>query len=346
MKNDKRSRRRGKVAAMACALGTLLCASCMTLTERPRDVVQAATLPDLSGLAWVEGDLFIGVHDAKRNAEKSAWPRISLVKLPRSELEGVTWTSLKVQFPGPDGPSSDLESASRLPGGRGFIFAESGQEGQGARRIFFADDKNGALNIRRAIDWPVPIENVEAMEVCEVAGQLVFLYAERAEGRPETRLRWATLSLDPVAFGPFKEVTYAGVDPVGTGARPMVALTVDSDGLIYSVSAYDSGSDDGPFRSVVWRIGRVMADAHGRPQVRLSRGERLATLDGLKVESIAVRESKEGGKQVFVGTDDEHYGGILRLLPASTVVADRRPAKGSGRLPPVRSSESGAKSWD
>jgi hypothetical protein len=41
----------------------------------------------------------------------------------------------------------------------------------------------------------------------------------------------------------------------------------------------------------------------------------LANLDGLKVESIVVREPIEGGKQIYVGTDDEHYGGIIRLLP-------------------------------
>jgi len=39
-------------------------------------------------------------------------------------------------------------------------------------------------------------------------------------------------------------------------------------------------------------------------------------LDGLKVESITVRESEKSGKQVYVGTDDEHYGGIIRLLPS------------------------------
>jgi hypothetical protein len=53
---------------------------------------------------------------------------------------------------------------------------------------------------------------------------------------------------------------------------------------------------------------------------------RLATLDGLKVESIAVRESSEDGRQLYIGTDDEHYGGILRQLP------DRLPH----RLPPER----------
>jgi hypothetical protein len=146
-------------------------------------------LPDLSGLVWVEDDLFIGVHDAKRNAEKYYWPRVSLVRLPKSEMEGVT--------------------------------------------------------------WPVPIENVEATEVCRVGRQLVFLYAERAEGLLATKLRWAALSLNPPEIGSFKEVTYEGMDPAGKGARPIVALAVDADGFIYGASAYDPGTDDGPFRSVV-----------------------------------------------------------------------------------------------
>jgi hypothetical protein len=272
-------------------------------------------LPDLSGLAWIEDDLFIGVHDTKRDTEHNHRPRISLVRLPKSKIEGVTWESLDLKFPGPEGPSSDLESAGRIPGGKGFLFAESGQGGEGARRIFFAVYSNGTLNIESQISWPVPVENVEATEVCQVGRQLVFLYAERAEGLSVTKLRWATLSLNPPELGTFKEVTYGCLDPVGKCARPIVALAVDSDGFIYSASAYDPGNDDGPFRSVVWRIGKMTADEEGKPQVELSEGKRLATLDGLKVESIAVRESDDGGRQVYVGTDDERYGGIIRLLP-------------------------------
>ncbi len=305
-----------KLSFVAIALGIAMLMGCATtISAHPQGVARASTLPDLSGLAWVEDDLFIGVHDAKRNSEKYYWPRISLVRLPKSEIEGVTWQSLDLKFPGPEGPSSDLESASHIPGGKGFLFAESGQEGEGARRIFFAVYRNGTLNIESQVTWPVPVENVEAIEVCQVGQQLVFLYAERAEGLPATKLGWATLSLNPLEFGAFKEVTYEGVDPVGKGARPIVALAVDTDGSIYGVSVYDSGNDDGPFRSVVWRIGKMIVDEQGNPQVELSDGKRLATLDGVKVESIAVRESDKAGKEVYVGTDDEHYGGIIRLLP-------------------------------
>jgi len=307
-----------KFSFVTFALSAAILIGCATPNlAHPQGVVRASTLPDLSGLAWVKDDLFISVHDAKRNSDKIDWPRVTLVRLPQSKLEGVTWQSLDLDFPGPDGPSSDLESVSSIPGGMGFLFAESGQEGAGARRIFFAAYNNDTLKIESQVPWPVPVENVEATEVCQVGRQLVFLYAERAEGRASTKIKWATLSLHPLEFGSFKAVAYEGVDPVGQGTRPIVALAVDADGFIYSASAYDPGNDDGPFRSVAWRIGKMIADKNGEPLVQLSESKRLATLDGLKIESITVRESDQGSKQVYVGTDDEHYGGIIRLLPSA-----------------------------
>jgi len=277
--------------------------------------VRPQTLLDLSGLAWVADDLFLGIHDAKDNPEKHDWPRMSLIRLPKSELDGVEWKPVQLQFPGPQGRASDLESACSIPGGKGFLVCESGQEGTQDRRIFHVVYRDRRLTIDSHIKWPVPITNVEGTEVCQVGNLLVFLYAERSDSQPSTKLRWATMSLKPLAIGDFQEVTYKGVDPTGPGARPIVALDVDRDGHIYSVSAYDSGSDSGPYRSVVWRIGQVTMCPAGRPVVRLGNAQRLATLDGLKVESVAVRQKRNGVKQVYVGTDDEFYGGILRLLP-------------------------------
>jgi hypothetical protein len=36
----------------------------------------------------------------------------------------------------------------------------------------------------------------------------------------------------------------------------------------------------------------------------------------MKTESIAVREPKDGKKWIYVGTDDEHYGGVIRVIPS------------------------------
>jgi len=273
-----------------------------------------ATLPDLSGLAWVGGGEFLGVHDAKDTPEKRNWPRVSLIRLPESEKEGLIWRPLEVSFPGAPGPASDLESACTLPRGRGFLLCESGQEGDN-RRIFHVRLADGELRVVSWAKWPVPVKNVEATEACEVGGELVFLHAERAEGMPATTVRWARLSLDPLAFGPFDGVPYEARDPKGPGARPLVALAADPDGVLYGVSAFDSGRDDGPYRSTVWRIGRVTADARGRPRVTLGPAQHLADVAGFKVESIAVRVLPDGCKQIYIGTDDEHFGGVLRPIP-------------------------------
>ena len=111
------------------------------------------------------------------------------------------------------------------------------------------------------------------------------------------------------------QIDWPAIDPLGPRARAVSALTLDAAGRIYLASTLDPG-EHGPFRSVVWRIGVLTAGTDGRPQVRLGPAERIATLDGCKVESLALRLLPDGGAQLFAGTDDEHYGGILRPLPA------------------------------
>ena len=314
------------VAAIAVAASLLITAPA-ALPGRSEESGRARSLPDLSGLAWVEDDLFLAVHDAKPSARKPESPRVSLVRLPRSKREGVRWEPLTLAAPGAGGPISDLESVSRLPGGQGFLLAESGQGGSKARRLFLASYRDGRLSLDAQVPWPVPVKNVEATEVVQVGRQLLFLYAERADGHGETLLRWAPMSLNPLAFGAFREVIYRSGDPVGEGARPIAALAADAQGNLYGASTYDSGNDGGPFRSVVWRIGRISTGADGQPQVDLSAPTRLATLDGLKVESLAVRESRQHGSQLFIGTDDENYGGILRPLPAGVPPDRPRPPR-------------------
>jgi hypothetical protein len=39
------------------------------------------------------------------------------------------------------------------------------------------------------------------------------------------------------------------------------------------------------------------------------------------VEAIAVRQAAGGNPEIFVGTDDENYGGIIRRLPDSGAVS-------------------------
>jgi hypothetical protein len=296
------------LAALVVSLCGLALAACLTL---PRGGPGA--MPDLSGLAWLDGDLFVAVHDAKRLGE-GARVRASLVRLPRSEA-GPTWTPLDVVWPADHGPSHDLEAITRIPGTPTFLLLESGDDATAFRRIFVADFTGGALRIRHVAGWPVPVRNVEGAAVARVGAAFVFVFAERAHGDAATRLTWMPLTLDPLAFGAPRDTLFRSPDPVGPDARPVSALDADSRGHLYAVSATDPG-EAGPYRSVVWEIGIVRAGLDGRPEVALlSDPIRRATLDGLKVEGLAVREARPGAVELFVGTDDEWHGAVLRPLP-------------------------------
>ena len=279
---------------------------------------QASDLPDLSGLAWLGGDCFLAVHDAKIDGE-SGNPRASLIYLP-TDTQGVHWKRQGLDFRGPK--SNDLESAARIPGTMDVLLAESGDNGNPRfQRIFKAHVEDNRVRIIDVTRWPVAIHNVEATAVAVLGDRFVFLFAERAQNLSSTDLRWAVFDPETLSFGPFRSVTFSNPDPK-TFNRPQVAMDLDSSGLIYISSAFDAEAaelpdpDNGPFTSAVFCIGEL-TEVSGEPEVILFDTPRLkGTLNGFKVESVAVRESDEFGLQIFVGTDDENYGATLRLLPS------------------------------
>ena len=273
-------------------------------------------IPDFSGLAWVEGDTFLALHDAKYPEEKDR-VRASLMLLPRS-LDGITLKPLAIDWPTPQGPSSDLESIARIPGTNSFLLTESGEERddrQQFRRVFLTELRNGQLVFLSFTELPATVKNIEGSTVWKTGNRLIFAFAERADGLSRTEFYWADLELQPLRVGAFRKTYFSPVGFTGANRRPVSAIEVDSLGRIYIASAYDTEDDNGPFTSVIWRAGRFQNDRKGgaRP-VFLSRPQRLATLDGVKVESLAVREMKKGVVELFAGTDDENYGGAVRPI--------------------------------
>lgn len=295
----------------------LLCAGAGGCGPSAPDVADQP--PDLSGLAWLDGDTFLGAHDAKVPGR----PRVSLLRLPAgadAKSQRLRWEPVALPWPAP-GPAMDLESAARVPGTPFVLLAESGQasdkDGGQFRRLFLVEHRDGRLRLRRTTEWPVPVQNVEGTAVARAGDRLVFVYAERAQGLKVTTIRWATITVEPaISFGPFREVTLPSPIPVGPQARPVTDIAVADDGAIYVASAVDPDADDGPYASSVWRVGRVGIGAGGEPEVTVDdRPHRVATADGFKIEGLAVRARPGGPHQVFVGTDDEHFGGALRPLP-------------------------------
>jgi len=277
---------------------------------------QAPHPTDVSGLAWIAADSFLVVHDAKV-PEELDWPRLSIVRLPDS-AGGPIWHALEPAWPPNADPSHDLESIARIPGSNTFILLESGDDGTAYRRMFIGELENATLRIRPVDSWPGTQFNVEAAEVIRVGASFYFLFAERAHGERGTWLMWTPLTPSESKIGRWDEIGrifLPTIDPSGPDARPVSALAVDSSGRIYIASTQDSEVDSGPFRSVVWRIGGIHRTDGDQLRVALSDPpERLASIDGFKVESLAIRELEPGRVELFIGMDDEAYGGTIRPL--------------------------------
>jgi hypothetical protein len=275
-----------------------------------------STLPDLSGMTWLSGDVFLAVHDAKNDAEEGGRPRVSIVDAATTP-EGVRWRPLRVRWPAPRGPSNDLESVARIPGTRLVLLVESGDDGSGFQRMFLAEPTGGRMRIHETVRWPNPVRNVEGSAVARLGGQLVFVYAERRQGSAATKVRWARMRLDRLSFGPFRQARLDVPTTLGTN-RPVVAIDVDGEGRVVIAAAFDPDDDNGPFSSGVFRAGKLQLGPGAEPVFRPApKPALLAAANGLKIESVAFRTKPGGDRELFYGTDDENYGAVLRqvLLP-------------------------------
>ena len=140
---------------------------------------------DFSGIGFVGHEDLLAVHDAKRGSDRA---RVSRVHLPDTEAALHT-EAVAVEAGNGQWPGTDLESIAPIPGTSLVLMAESGggrRVGEAAPRIFLAEYRRGQIFILDAADWPVPVENVEGTAVAGAAGDLVFLFAERAEGNRST----------------------------------------------------------------------------------------------------------------------------------------------------------------
>jgi hypothetical protein len=269
-------------------------------------------LPDLSGLAWLGGDHFVGVHDAK-NPDELDRPRVSVLTLPTGP-EGMLSRTVDIDWPDPLGPSSDLESVASIPGTDDLLFAESGDDNDpDFRRLFLARWDGEDIRVIGSTIWPVDIFNVEATAVAAVAGGHIFVYAERAEGEPSTQIRWADFEPADLTFGRFSSVTFDNPDP-DRANRPVVGMDIDTKGNLYVVSAFDPDEDDGPFQSSIYVVGRFVGGEGGPALILDEVPELIGRVDGFKTESVSVREVNDA-VEVFIGTDDENLGNVMRPLP-------------------------------
>jgi hypothetical protein len=322
------------LSALALVVGVLGgCGSSDSGQDVKRDATTSARTyrapQDFSGIAFLEQEIFpqqeafLVVHDAKFDTEERDQPRVSLVKTPTS-LDGiqvVPQTSLKFDL-----IPNDLESVAIVPGRKGALLAESGvsSDPDQAMIYYITWDAELTFRVESANKWPTDVTNVEATAVASIGDKLWFLYAERADGLKTTQIRGTELNIGnhgTLQFGD-KWTSERFTPPVPeepADARPASALNIDTDGTIYVASAFDPG-DLGPFKSAVWDAGTVAVDSADDLVLNLTdKPVAVAISDGLKIEAIALNADKSV-RPIFIGMDDEDYGGALRPLSKTSLL--------------------------
>jgi hypothetical protein len=269
-------------------------------------------LPDFSGLTWLKEDSFLAVHDSKSLDPNQS--RVSLITLPKSS-QGLEWRPLTINWESVGGIAMDLESISKIPETNLFILAESSNYKKHRGRLFLMKFENSTLKPIAVTNWPQNIINIEAIATTKLNNQFYFFYAERGADQPSTNICWTTLSLEPFSIGKCHATNFKTPDPT-PHIRQISDIKIDASGNIYIASALDPNQNNGPFKSSVWKIGKVELDQTNLPQITLAQNNNaIAEIDGFKVESLALRPSVKKEPEIFIGTDDENYGGAIRLLP-------------------------------
>lgn len=282
--------------------------------------------PDLSGLAWLKDNAFLAVHDAKAPGQT----RVSVVFEPQSAA-GPLVRPLRIR--GADPEPFDLESITRVPPKWGapadappsFLLAESGSNPR-FRRIFHATYREGdEITLRHVGDHSLFLEraDVESLAALRVGERLLVFSAGRAEGQRRALVAGQPITVDGEPRDPVggEELNFNVLipEPSGPRVRQISDLVFDPSGYLYASTAEDPGVDTGPYRSSVWRVGWARTEGGAftfEPEKDGDRHRpaRVATVDGMKIESLAFRELRPGFGELFFGTDDESYGGALRSL--------------------------------
>ncbi|MDG1808853.1 MAG: hypothetical protein P8I27_13240, partial [Pirellulaceae bacterium] len=74
------------------------------------------------------------------------------------------------------------------------------------------------------------------------------------------------------------------------------------------------------FAAGVYVIGAIHGESGHAEIELLPNPSLLGMVDGCKVESVAIKEDTNSGTfEIFIGTDDENYGGVIRPLPPPVI---------------------------
>jgi hypothetical protein len=272
---------------------------------------------EISGLAKWSATEAICVHDAKADLERDD-PRIGVID---SSVTGGRYSEIKVDWPKGE-IANDLEAICRIPGRTNeFLAAESGDRADGAvkraGRVFRLECRRSGNGIKIRVAqtwyWPEGTRDLEGLACAIVEGEPVIFAAKRAGTIYTARLRFGIIDGERLEFMGTNRV---GSDILPSFERKVGDLHIDDAGSVWAVATVDSADtnaewNDGPFRSAVYRLGKVTNDLSA-PLILDSTGASAFVIDGLKVEGLTGSILERG--LFTIGSDDEDLGGVWRII--------------------------------
>ena len=314
----------------------------------PENVISSAPgYLGYSGMALFNNDSYILVHDTKIKPGEDHESRISLLVVDcrgmyRETPLQVNWESkLKRK-------SNDLEGICAIPGREHeFLTVESGgyRGDNGETQIYghifhirFTKNHEGELcgRIKQAIRMPAELTGVEGIACVRINDESWLLILGECGSRTRqcseviikpARLHWDTLQLMSPNNTAQKFYSRGFVEFISpdlaacsfsVAMRSCSDMYVDSNNRLWISAALDPGNA-GPFRSVIYRAGRIEPGATKQP-IRIDcRLKEAWFIDGLKIEALAAAPTCLAGKAVLsFASDDENYNSIWRPLFRNT----------------------------
>lgn len=282
------------------------------------DTIPVGPLPGISGAAWLAENTLLVAHDSKVSKDGNVpQPRVSLLVVPTEgeatcNTVDIDWSTVEGGIP------NDLESICAIVDKPGeFALIESSYEAAKYGRIIHLratlDGAHCTVQILGMTHFPATLkdgtefDNVEGAQTFLRDGKTCLMLGKRGKNDKKARLCVGKLDWNAPLFAidedhafdtPFKDF-----DVKQDKRYCSELLLVGND--LYTVSCNDPG-DDGPFSSVVYRLGSLAAGGPECIQIGEEKTE-LIRYNGHKVEALAPLGADKA--TWLAATDDENFRG-------------------------------------
>lgn len=280
-----------------------------------------------SGMEQIDRDSYLVVQDKKVYEDGD---RLGILKIRKGQSP--TYSPVVVgDWKHEDGRASDLESICSLSGKDDeYLLAESGYWEGKFGRIFHVKHRGATAEVLHVYHLPEikgnseddpDGDNFEGMACVRDGGTFFVVIGERGGSNAYRNgvLRIGVLDYDKSSLS-WDKYSRMAIDIAAPGTwecscfkRSISDLHVDRDGVLWAVATEDK-SDDGPFRSVIYRAALISIQNRDISVIPVSKKQASWVIEGFKVESLSGPTSAVTGSFMSFATEDEHYPGQWRPL--------------------------------